>query len=64
MRFATGFVLGAATILGGALVHDTLPPFSEKPIVSWSNAAETRDYLVEYLTARLDRLLKWSTFRY
>jgi hypothetical protein len=64
MRFAAGFVLGAVMIVGGALVHDTVPPFSDRPIVSWSNAADTKDYVVEYFASRLDRLAKWATFRY
>jgi hypothetical protein len=64
MRFAAGFVLGVAMVVGGAIAHDTVPPFSNRPIVSWSNATDTKDYLIEYFTARFDRLSKWATFRY
>jgi hypothetical protein len=61
MRFILGLIVGAALVILGAYVHDSMDAGSLKPLVNWENAAEMQHSSVDYLRAQFDRLTRWVT---
>jgi hypothetical protein len=59
MRFIQGLIVGAALVVLGAYIHDTMEPGLTKPLVNWSRAAELQQDTYGYLREQYDRLTKW-----
>jgi hypothetical protein len=59
MRFTRGVIVGAALVVLGAYIHDTMDAGLTKPLVNWPRAAELQQATYDYLREQYDRLTKW-----
>jgi hypothetical protein len=63
MGFARGVIVGAALVVLGAYIHDTMEPGLTKPLVNWPRAAELQQTTYDYLREQYDRLNNWLNSR-
>jgi hypothetical protein len=63
MRFTRGVIVGAALVVLGAYIHDTMEADSTKPLVNWPRASELQQNAYYFFRDQYDRLTKWVKSR-